>query len=85
MGDILLEADGPTRRSLKQRTRRGSRPSVPAEVKEATRRKHLFDQARVALAKKDLAAAKMKADAYGERGGGAQSRSRCASSTSWTA
>jgi hypothetical protein len=33
-------------------------------VKEATRRQHLFDEARVALAKKDIAGAKAKAQAY---------------------
>jgi len=37
---------------------------VPAEVKEATHRQHLFDEARVALAKKDIAGAKAKAQAY---------------------
>ena len=38
--------------------------NVPEEVKEATRRQHLFDEARVALVKKDLAMAKQKAAAY---------------------
>ena len=42
----------------------GARRDVPAEVKEATRRQHLFDEARVALARKDLAGAKAKAAAY---------------------
>ena len=37
---------------------------VPDEVKEATRRNHLFEQARVAVAKKDLATAKAKAAEY---------------------
>jgi hypothetical protein len=38
---------------------------VAAQVKDATRRQHLFDEARVALARKDLATARAKAAAYG--------------------
>jgi uncharacterized protein involved in exopolysaccharide biosynthesis len=38
---------------------------VPDEVKEATRRNHVFEQARVAVARKDLTAAKLKASEYG--------------------
>ena len=37
---------------------------VPAEVKEATRRNHLFEQARVAAVHGDVATAKAKATAY---------------------
>jgi hypothetical protein len=37
---------------------------APAQVKEATRRQALFDEARVALARHDVAGAKAKAAAY---------------------
>jgi len=38
--------------------------SVPAEVKEAVKRNALYDQARVALAKKDLPTARARAETY---------------------
>lgn len=37
---------------------------VPAEVKDATARNHVFEEARLAVARKDLAAAKAKAAEY---------------------
>ncbi len=40
---------------------------VPDEVKEATRRNHLYDAARVALASQDIASARTKTDTYGEQ------------------
>ena len=66
MGDILLEAGraGEALARYKQQVETMETADVPAEVKEATRRQHLFDEARVALARKDLATAKTKADAY---------------------
>ena len=66
IGDILLEA-GRADEALaryKQQVATMEAAKVPAEVKEATRRQHLFDQARVALARKDLATAKAKAGEY---------------------
>ena len=56
---------------------------APAQVKEATRRQALFDEARVALARNDVAAAKAKAAAYAKAvAAQARSRSRCARPTS---
>jgi tetratricopeptide (TPR) repeat protein len=66
IGDILLEA-GRADEALeryKDQVATMETASVPAEVKEATRRQHLFDLARVALAKKDIAGAKASAQAY---------------------
>jgi tetratricopeptide (TPR) repeat protein len=66
IGDILLEA-GRADEALaryKQQVETMDAANVPAEVKEATRRQHLFDEGRVALAKKDMATAKSKAEAY---------------------
>jgi tetratricopeptide (TPR) repeat protein len=66
MGDILLEAGRVDEAAAKYQEQIASidKASVPAEVKEATRRQNLFDEARVALAKKDLSGAKAKAAAY---------------------
>jgi tetratricopeptide (TPR) repeat protein len=66
IGDILLEA-GRADAALakyKEQVATMDAADVPAEVKEATRRQHLFDTARVALAKKDVAGAKAKAQEY---------------------
>ena len=66
IGDILLEA-GRADEALaryKEQVATMDAADVPAEVKEATRRQHLFDAARVALAKKDIAGAKAKAQEY---------------------
>jgi tetratricopeptide (TPR) repeat protein len=66
IGDILLEAgraDAALAR-YKDQVATMDAADVPAEVKEATRRQHLFDEARVALAKKDVAGAKAKSEAY---------------------
>src|SRR5262245_10501418 len=65
-GDILLntgspgEALGNYRKAVE--TIEGA--DVPAEVKNATRRNSLYNEARVALAKKDLATAKARAEDY---------------------
>jgi tetratricopeptide (TPR) repeat protein len=66
MGDILLEAGrvDPAAAKYKEQVATIEKANVPAEVKEATRRQHLFDEARVAIARKDLATAKQKAAAY---------------------
>jgi tetratricopeptide (TPR) repeat protein len=66
IGDILIEA-GRADEALaryKQQMATMEQASVPTEVKEAARRQHLFDEARVALANKDLATAKTKAATY---------------------
>ena len=66
IGDILLEAGKPDAALVryKEQVATMEAANVPAEVKEATRRQHLFDEARVALAKHDLATAKARAQAY---------------------
>jgi tetratricopeptide (TPR) repeat protein len=66
MGDILLEAgrvDEAAPLYAKQ-LETIDKADVPAAVKETAHRNGLFDQARVALAKKDMGAAKAKADEY---------------------
>ena len=67
MGDILREAgrvdDALVR--YKKAVDVGEAASVPPEAKAATRRNYLFEQARAAVAKHDLATAKAKAVAYG--------------------
>ena len=66
IGDILLEA-GRADEALaryNEQVATMDAADVPAEVKEATRRQHLFDEARVALAKKDVAGARAKAQEY---------------------
>ncbi len=69
MGDILLESGQPDKAlPLYQKTvGTMDRANAPAEVKEATRRNLLYDEARVALAKGDLATAKAKGDAYAQQ------------------
>jgi tetratricopeptide (TPR) repeat protein len=66
MGDILLEAGRVDEAAAKYREQLATidKASVPAEVKEATHRQNLFDEARVALARKDLATAKARAATY---------------------
>ncbi len=66
MGNILLEA-GRADQALakfKQGVEVIGRADAPVEVKQQTARNALFDEARVALAKKDLATAKARADSY---------------------
>lgn len=66
MGDILLEAGQPepALEKFARQVEAIEKANVPAEVKEAVRRNTLYDQARVALARKDLATAKARAEAY---------------------
>ena len=66
MGNILLEAGRVDEAAAKFKDQLATidKADVAAQVKEATRRQALFDEARVALGKSDLAAAKAKAAAY---------------------
>lgn len=66
IGDILLEAGRADEAAGRyaQQVATIDKADVPAQVKEATHRQALFDAARVALAKNDLASAKAKAAAY---------------------
>jgi len=69
MGDILLEAGQPDKAMAKYARQLEviARADVPAEVKEAVRRNALFNEACVALAKKDLRTAKAKAASYAQQ------------------
>ena len=66
LGNILLEAgrldEAATR--FRDRDLTIDKADVAAQVKEAARRQALFDEARVAIARRDLEAAKAKAAAY---------------------
>jgi tetratricopeptide (TPR) repeat protein len=66
MGNILLEAGRVDEAAAKYREQVATieRADVPAQVKEATHRQSLFDEARVALAKNDLATARERSAAY---------------------
>ena len=65
-GNILLEAGRVDEAAAKFREQLATidKAEVAAQVKEATHRQGLFDEARVALARSDLATAKAKAGAY---------------------
>ena len=67
MGDILREAERIDEALAKygKAVEVSEAARVPAEAKAATRRNYLFEQARVAVAKHDLATAKTKAATYG--------------------
>jgi tetratricopeptide (TPR) repeat protein len=67
MGDILREAGRIDEALVKygKAVEVSEAARVPAEAKAATRRNHLFEQARAAVAKHDLGTAKTKAAAYG--------------------
>jgi tetratricopeptide (TPR) repeat protein len=66
MGDILLDAGRPDEALAKyaQCVEAIGSADVPEEVKAATRRNGLYDEARVALARKDIKTARLKAEAY---------------------
>jgi tetratricopeptide (TPR) repeat protein len=69
MGDILREAgrhDDALAR-YKEAVDTMEKADVPADVKEGVRRNFVFEEGRVALAKKDLATAKAKGDAYAKQ------------------
>ena len=65
MGNVLLERDGwttpPPAQGAAGDHRQGRRA---AQVKEQTHRQAIFDEARVALAKNDVATARTRAAAY---------------------
>ena len=67
MGDVLREAGRPADALAKyvEAVAVINKAQVPEEVKEATRRTHVFEEARVAVAGNDLATAKAKAAEYG--------------------
>jgi tetratricopeptide (TPR) repeat protein len=66
IGNILLEAGKPDEAAARFRKQLETveRATLPADVKEQARRNGLFDDARVALAKNDLATAKVRAQEY---------------------
>jgi tetratricopeptide (TPR) repeat protein len=66
MGNVLLEAGRVDEAAAKyeQRTTIIDKAEVSPEVKDGAHRQALFDEARVALARGDVAAAKKKAEAY---------------------
>jgi tetratricopeptide (TPR) repeat protein len=65
--NILLEADKPdaAAKEFKAQVDTIAKSKLPDEVKEGNRRNSLFNQARVALAKNDVAGAKKLLDEYG--------------------
>jgi tetratricopeptide (TPR) repeat protein len=67
MGDVLREAGRLDEALAKYREAIQviERASVPEEVKAATKRNHVFEEARVAVARNDLQTAKARADEYG--------------------
>jgi tetratricopeptide (TPR) repeat protein len=67
-GNTLLEAGRPddAAAAFAAQVEASEASSTPAEVKEATRRNAVFDQARVALARHDLATAKARAASYAQ-------------------
>jgi tetratricopeptide (TPR) repeat protein len=66
MGNVLIEASRVDEAAEKYRERTViiDKAEVAAQVKEGAHRQALFDEARVALARNDLASAKAKASAY---------------------
>jgi tetratricopeptide (TPR) repeat protein len=66
MGNILLEAGRVDDAAAKfnDQVAAMDKADVAAQVKEGTRRQHLFDEGRVAVARNDLATAKAKAASY---------------------
>ena len=66
MGDVLREAGRLDDAGAKygEAVTAINKAQVPEQAKDATRRNHLFEQARLAVAKKDLGAAKAKAAEY---------------------
>jgi tetratricopeptide (TPR) repeat protein len=66
MGDVLREAGRPADAlaNYQEAVAIIDKSSVPEEVKQATRRTHVFEEGRVAASRNDLATAKAKADEY---------------------
>jgi tetratricopeptide (TPR) repeat protein len=69
MGNILLEAGRPGDAAAKfaKAVQTAEQADVPVEVKEANRRNALANEARIALARNDLATARAKAKAYADQ------------------
>jgi tetratricopeptide (TPR) repeat protein len=69
MGDVLREAGRADEALAKYNEAIAAigKAQVPEEVKQATRRNHIFEEGRVALAKNDLATAKAKAAEYAKQ------------------
>jgi tetratricopeptide (TPR) repeat protein len=69
MGDVLREAGrlGDALAKYEEAVAVIAKAQVPEEVKEGTRRNHVFEQARVAVAKNDLTTAKAKAADYAKQ------------------
>jgi tetratricopeptide (TPR) repeat protein len=69
MGDVLREAGRPDESLAKYKEWVATleKADVHADVKAGVRRNLLFEEGRIALAKKDLALAKQKADAYAKQ------------------
>lgn len=65
-GNVLLEANRPddAAAAFKAQIEASDKANQPAEVKETTRRNALFNEARVALARHDLATARARAASY---------------------
>ena len=80
MGDILREAGRIDEALVKygKAVEVSEAASVPAEAKAATRRNYLFEQARAAVAKHDLAHRQGKGGGLWRRGGGAKGAVRAA-------
>jgi tetratricopeptide (TPR) repeat protein len=66
IGDVLLEAGKPAqaKESYEQALQLQERSDLPAEVKEDARLVHHYNLGRVAVGSRDLAAAKLHADAF---------------------
>jgi tetratricopeptide (TPR) repeat protein len=66
MGNVLLEAGRVDDAATRYREQQAiiDKADVPAQVKEQTHRQAIFDEARVALARNDVATAKTRAAAY---------------------
>ncbi len=69
MGDILREAGRADEALAKYNEAVAAidKAQVPEEVKQATRRNHVFEEGRVAIAKNDIATAKAKAAEYAKQ------------------
>ena len=67
--NVLLEAGRPDEAAARFKTELETvaKAEVPAEVKQQTQRNALYDEGRVALAKKDIATARAKAREYGKQ------------------
>ena len=69
MGDVLREAGRADEALAKYNEAVAAidKAQVPDEVKQATRRNHVFEEGRIALAKKDIATAKAKSTEYAKQ------------------